>query len=348
MDTISAPLHASPASDTPPATPSKDTAPSFTSGSALSTATSNTSNTSTVAPDSPSGSPTASSSKKFLGSKAIGGLLRRKKSTVEEKLTKAQLKEAKKQEEKELKKRVPQPVSSVKKRVLEIEAEAKGKQIDSAALVGGSPGKSTSGQSSPVAAAPVAVVSPPVQEPKALADLPPLPVEASLETALETKAPAPLEELPSALPTPIPTTETSTPLPAPAELAATEEKEPIPVEGAFPTPAVTEDSLPPIETSVELPVAEKEPSPVSAEDTPATPTPDKTFELPAVPAAEVEPEHFEEPLTASSTPEASEAGGDDTVVHGMGVSPQLFSYPSVTSLAETTTSFTTADSEQSL
>lgn len=98
------------------------TSPKLAAGSPLSESLSATSATSLPSP--------TSSSKKFFGSKAIGGLLRRRKSSLAEK---EKLKE-KKREEKELRKAAPlpvvvptpkvepKPVSSVKKRVLEIEA----------------------------------------------------------------------------------------------------------------------------------------------------------------------------------------------------------------------------------
>lgn len=267
--------------------------PSPTLGSPLAASSSRTSDSSTVAAGrSPSVSPSTKAAKRFLGSAAIGGLLRRKKSTTGEpkveKLTKAELKEAKKREAIEKKKEVPVPVSSVKKRVAELEAAAKEKEA-----------KGESGKGSPV---PVQLDSAPAsrsETPTSSAVV--LPVSSPASPATDSSH-TPIEYHRAAVGSPTPTTDDSN---AP--------------------------STPTAQSHFDLPDSPPSPSP---------PSPTLVYHPKDSPS---EPQ--EELHSGASTPSSSEH--EQASANGEG-GPVLHSFASSTSLAETTTSFQTADSEQSV
>ncbi|KAK4701188.1 hypothetical protein P7C70_g5050, partial [Phenoliferia sp. Uapishka_3] len=331
---VSTPTPSTPASmDTTPTKARPN--PGASLGGSLATVLSNSSETSTMAPP----SLTSGKSKKggFLGSSAIGGLLRRKKSSMTsevkvEKLTKAELKEAKKKEAIEQKKEVPRPVSSVRQRVLEIEAAAKAEAA--AALAEES--KET--------------VKPSVSGSSSFVDIP-----SAGKSASFVEIPAAGHSLvsePAAADSPVSLDDVQAPSTTPTPASATA----LPLLDDRDNQASSDDA----EATAPIPLAVSEGS--SPVDTHATPTLEKHSELPTSPthtpaqrtethapgALELE-HHSEKNETLHSGASTPNSGGSHySHAAGEALAPVLSHSSSVPSLAETTTSFQTADSEQSL
>ncbi|KAL8280588.1 hypothetical protein RQP46_006911 [Phenoliferia psychrophenolica] len=308
-----------------PSSPASTTAssipPSPTVGHALSPSLTHESATSTTASPGPSPSVSSKSgSKRFLGSATIGTLLRRKKSGVPdeggkiEKKTKAELKEAKKRELIEQKKEQPKPVSSVKKRVLEIEAAARADAAAATAKEGEKEGTATDDKPS-TSSSPEA----PEQE----------------SSHLAAKAPVALGARPSEEVTPTPTRN-----PSAAHALAID---------TAPSSPAAEPSAPstPGRSSVG-----------DSEDTPSTPTAQDDDDPTVVlhPASPTPAKHATSEDQSEALASRASSLSDEHVAHPNGKgehSPadalQLHdNLQSATSLAETATSFQTAESEQSL
>lgn len=287
-----------------------------------------------------SGSPTSQSSKKFLGSKKIGGFLSRNRNGAEKQtkadeaqrevsereakeLAEKQLREVQRLEKEERKKPSPKPVSSVKKRVQEIEEEAQIERPRSVVVPGvdATPTK------------PLRVTTPDVSTPS-----PSEPLREETDH-LSAKHPSHLDDLPSPPVTPTPM----------ASAAAERQLEMPVVNTAHSTelPATPDPAPSSSPSEMALPLV---PTPLHSGPLPdALPMVSPVDVLPNTEAAEAtapinvgsQEGFFDAPVEHDAVNDVPSSDVHGTKEHD---DPMLRAHQSTHSLAETTSSFATADS----